>query len=91
MSVPHRNRQTNEVPGGLSVDDAGRRVAAGSPKLRPRIPTAIGHCAWIKRAVLDVIGEPRLNHRVEVAPGVLAEECGALLKEFFAQKRRAAG
>jgi GT2 family glycosyltransferase len=56
VSVPHRNRQSNDVPGGLSVDDAGRRVAAGSPRLRPRIPTAIGHCAWIKRAVLDVIG-----------------------------------
>jgi GT2 family glycosyltransferase/glycosyltransferase involved in cell wall biosynthesis len=56
VSVPHRNRQSNDVPGGLSVDDAGRRVAAGSPRLRPRIPTAIGHCAWIKRAVLDVVG-----------------------------------
>ena len=29
----------------------------------------------------------RLNHRVEVVPGVLAEECGALLAQFF-QKRR---
>jgi len=56
VSVPHRNRQNNDVPGGLSVDDVGRGVSAGSPKLRPRIPTAIGHCAWIKRAVLDVIG-----------------------------------
>ena len=41
-------------------------------------------------SVLDVIGEPRLNHRVPVTRGVLAEECGALLKEFFARKRRAA-
>lgn len=31
----------------------------------------------------------RLNHRVEVVPGVLAEECGALLAGFF-QKRRSA-
>jgi tRNA(adenine34) deaminase len=35
-------------------------------------------------AVLD---HPRLNHRVEVTPGVLAEEAGALLKKFFAAKR----
>jgi GT2 family glycosyltransferase/glycosyltransferase involved in cell wall biosynthesis len=56
VSVPHRNRQSNEVPGGLSVDEAGRRVSAGSPQLRPRIPTAIGHCAYVKRAVLDVVG-----------------------------------
>ena len=41
-------------------------------------------------SVLDVIHEPRLNHRVEVANGVLAEECGGLLKQFFARKRAAA-
>ncbi len=56
VSVPHRNRATNEVPGGLSVDDAARRIAAGSPQLRPRIPTAIGHCAYIKRIAMDVVG-----------------------------------
>jgi tRNA(adenine34) deaminase len=38
--------------------------------------------------VLDVIHEPRLNHRVEVMNGVLAEECGDLLKAFFRRKRR---
>lgn len=41
-------------------------------------------------SVLDVIHERRLNHRVKVESGVLGEECGALLKEFFAKKRRAA-
>ena len=41
-------------------------------------------------SVLDVIGEPRLNHRVEVTTGVLADECGALLREFFIRKRREA-
>ena len=39
-------------------------------------------------SVLDVIHEPRLNHRVEVASGVMAEECGAILKDFFVRKRR---
>ncbi len=39
-------------------------------------------------SVLDVIHEPRLNHRVEVTSGVLADECGQRLKEFFAAKRR---
>jgi len=42
-------------------------------------------------SVLDVIGEPRLNHHVEVTGGVLAEECAAMLREFFARKRREAG
>src|SRR5439155_15041945 len=39
-------------------------------------------------SVLDVIHEPRLNHRVAVTAGVRAAECGALLQEFFARKRR---
>jgi len=38
-------------------------------------------------SVLDVLGEPRLNHRPDVASGLLAEECGALLSEFFASRR----
>jgi tRNA(adenine34) deaminase len=39
-------------------------------------------------SVLDVIRERRLNHRVEVAAGLLADECGTLLREFFAAKRK---
>ncbi len=35
----------------------------------------------------DVVRDPRLNHRLEVYPGVLAEECGALLREFFVRQR----
>ncbi len=63
VSVPKRNVATDDVPGGLSVDEAARRVAAGSPRLRPRIPTAIGHCTYVKRSVLDVVGpfDPMFN------------------------------
>jgi tRNA(adenine34) deaminase len=39
-------------------------------------------------SVLDVIHEPRLNHRAELAQGILAEECGELLRSFFQRKRR---
>jgi tRNA(adenine34) deaminase len=38
-------------------------------------------------SVLDVLGEPRLNHRPDVASGLLAEECGAMLSSFFAARR----
>ena len=38
--------------------------------------------------LFDVPRDPRLNHRVEVSSGVLAEECGALLKEFFRARRK---
>jgi tRNA(adenine34) deaminase len=38
-------------------------------------------------SVLDVLSEPRLNHRPEVAGGLLAQECGELLSGFFASRR----
>jgi tRNA(adenine34) deaminase len=38
-------------------------------------------------SVLDVLGEPRLNHRPDVAGGLLADECAALLTEFFRSRR----
>jgi tRNA(adenine34) deaminase len=38
-------------------------------------------------SVLDVVGEPRLNHRPDVAGGLLAEECGELISGFFASRR----
>jgi tRNA(adenine34) deaminase len=41
-------------------------------------------------SVLDVLGEPRLNHRPWVRGGVLGEECGELLSAFFAARRGAA-
>ncbi|HMH47886.1 MAG TPA: tRNA adenosine(34) deaminase TadA [Solirubrobacteraceae bacterium] len=38
-------------------------------------------------SVLDVLGEPRLNHRPQVAGGLLAPACGELLSRFFASRR----
>jgi tRNA(adenine34) deaminase len=38
-------------------------------------------------SVLDVLSEPRLNHRPEVQGGLLGKECGELLSKFFASRR----
>lgn len=38
-------------------------------------------------SVLDVLAEPRLNHRPQVESGLLAEECADLLRAFFAPRR----
>jgi tRNA(adenine34) deaminase len=38
-------------------------------------------------SVLDVLGEARLNHRPEVVAGVLADEAGEMLREFFRSRR----
>ena len=35
----------------------------------------------------DVVRDRRLNHRPEVVPGVLADDCSALLDDFFAHQR----
>ena len=39
----------------------------------------------------DVLRDRRLNHRPEVIGGVLADECGAVLREFFADRRHQGG
>ena len=38
-------------------------------------------------SVLDVLAEPRLNHRPEVAAGLLSEESSVLLRDFFGSRR----
>ena len=48
--------------------------------------------AWDQRAgmagsVMDLLRDPRLNHRPEVVGGVLAEECGEMLRQFFRARR----
>jgi tRNA(adenine34) deaminase len=35
----------------------------------------------------DVVRDPRLNHRAEVVGGILSDQCGAVLQEFFAAQR----
>ncbi len=39
----------------------------------------------------DLVRDPRLNHRLEVAAGVRGEEASALLRGFFAERRGSSG
>jgi tRNA(adenine34) deaminase len=48
--------------------------------------------AWDDKAgmagsVLDIMRHPRLNHHPEVRGGVLAGECGDILRHFFQERR----
>jgi tRNA(adenine34) deaminase len=56
-----------------------------------RVPRVVFGCADPKAgaagSVLDILGEPRLNHRPDVVGGVLADRCSALLMAFFAARR----
>jgi tRNA(adenine34) deaminase len=38
-------------------------------------------------SVLNAFADPRLNHHTEVKVGVLADECGLMLSDFFAMRR----
>ena len=39
-------------------------------------------------SVFDIANSKKLNHRIKVTGGVLAEDCGSLLTEFFRKKRK---
>ena len=60
--------------------------------LQARIPWLIYGAADPKAGAVDslfhLLGDARLNHRVQVISGALAEPCGELLTRFFQQQRR---
>ena len=39
-------------------------------------------------SIYNVLTDPRLNHRVDVVPGVRQAECATLLRDFFARRRK---
>lgn len=40
-------------------------------------------------SVINLMAEPKLNHHTQTTGGVLAEQCGKLLSDFFAARRKA--
>lgn len=54
-----------------------QRLVFGAPDPRT------GACG----SVMNLVQHDTLNHRLEVTGGVIAEECGTLLREFFAARR----
>ena len=56
-----------------------------------RVPRVVYGCtdpkAGAAGSVLDVLGEPRLNHRPEVVGGIRGDECAELLRTFFMARR----
>ena len=62
---------------GAMVHARVRRVVFGATDPR----------AGAAGSIFNIVQHPALNHRLEVTAGVLAEECGALLKGFFVARR----
>src|SRR6266852_3460951 len=57
LSVPGRNEPQPDLPEHLDVEQVARLVANRSLRLRPRIPTAIGHCMYLRRHALELVGD----------------------------------
>ena len=57
-------------------------------RLRRLVYAAADPKAGACGSVLAVLNHPRLNHRVEVTAGLLAEECGTMLSTFFRARRQ---
>ncbi len=60
--------------------------------VQARIPTVVYGAADPKagavRTLYNLLDDPRLNHRCQIVPGVLADACGQILSQFFQQQRR---
>ena len=56
LSVPERNVPRADLPAGVSLEEAARAVRERSLRVRPRIPTAIGHCFYVRREALELVG-----------------------------------
>jgi glycosyltransferase involved in cell wall biosynthesis len=57
VSIPLRNISSPQLPGSLTPEVAAQKVRDISLKLYPTLPTAIGHCMYIRRVALDVVGD----------------------------------
>lgn len=59
--------------------------------IQARIPWVVYGAADPKAGAVhtlyQLLADPRLNHRCQTVSGVLADRCGAILSEFFRQKR----
>lgn len=63
---------------------AGAIVNARIPRL---VYGAADPKAGACHTLYTITQDPRLNHRVECLPGVLADQCAALLRDFFRTQR----
>jgi GT2 family glycosyltransferase len=57
VSVPERGRPQSRLPPEWSFDEAAAAIRAHALKLRPRLPTAVGHCMLIRRSALELVGD----------------------------------
>lgn len=91
-------RQAARVRGSWRLDDCTLYVTlepcvmCAGAIVQARVGRLVFGCLDPKggavRSLYRICDDPRLNHRVAVTEGVLAERCGAILKRFFATLRK---
>ncbi len=57
LSVPERNRPHAGLPQDKLLGDAAAAVLEQSLRIYPRLPTAVGHCMYLRRQALDLVGD----------------------------------
>lgn len=94
VSVPDRNHPTRTLPDHMAPNEAARLVASGSLQLRPIIPTAIGHCFYVRRHVIDLLGcfdesfDPGYGEEVDFSQRAIAHGfCHVLADDVFTYHR----
>lgn len=48
--------QANPLPAGFDVDTLAAAIAVSSARLRPRLPTGVGSCLYLRREALEAVG-----------------------------------
>jgi GT2 family glycosyltransferase/glycosyltransferase involved in cell wall biosynthesis len=56
LSVPERNRPRAGIPQDQDLAEAAGAVLAQSLRIYPHLPTAVGHCMYVRRHALDLVG-----------------------------------
>jgi glycosyltransferase involved in cell wall biosynthesis len=57
VSVPERGVPLPELPSGWTLEQAAAAVRRRSLRLRPRLLTAVGHCMYVRRSALELVGD----------------------------------
>jgi tRNA(adenine34) deaminase len=84
-------RQQWRVEGTLVLTQEPCPMCAGA-LVNARVARLVFGClnpkAGAVATLYQLVSDPRLNHRIEVTGGVRADECAAVLQQFFAELRR---
>ena len=83
-----RNHRLNGTSLYVTVEPCA--MCAGA-MIQARIERLVYGCPEQKggavRTCFQILDHPAVNHRVEIISGVLADECAAVMQDFFAQRR----